>query len=243
MRTGRGTRGSAAALALAAALLLGACTGDDDPGGEASPTAATTPGESATPGGSPSGNASPSASPDDRGDDDATDDTGDDSVDDTTDDTTADEPARGTSPFPANAEPDTAEPSGDARLTVTDIRVGEHDGYDRVVFDLGGAGTPGWRVEYVDEAIDDGSGNPVEVDGDAILQVVISGTAMPADSGVEEYDGTTLAPDDTEAVEEVVYRFWFEGYTTAFVGVDDGRKPFRVFSLTEPARVVVDVQH
>jgi hypothetical protein len=240
MRISRGTRGSTAALALAAALVLGACTGDDDPGGEASPTAATTaPGGSPTPSGSPSGPASPSASPDDRGDDDTTDGT----TDDTTDDTTGDEPARGTSPFPANAEPDTSEPSGDARLTVTDIRVGEHDGYDRVVFDLGGAGTPGWRVEYVDEAIDDGSGNPVEVDGDAILQVVISGTAMPADSGVEEYDGTTLAPDDTEAVEEVVYRFWFEGYTTAFVGVDDERKPFRVFSLTEPARVVVDVQH
>ncbi len=233
MRTGRRTRGTTAALAVAVALVLGACTGGDDPDGEESPAAATTaPGGSATPSGSPSGTASPSASPD-HGDDDGI----------TTDDTTGDEPARGTSPFPADAEPDTAEPSGDARLTVTDIRVGEHDGYDRVVFDLGGSGTPGWRVEYVDEAIDDGSGNPVEVDGDAVLQVVLSGTAMPADSGVEEYDGTTLEPDDTESVEEVVYRFWFEGYTTAFVGVDDERKPFRVFSLTEPARVVVDVQH
>lgn len=230
MRTGRGTLGSSSALALAAALTLGACTGDDGPGGEETPVAGTTaPDGSPAPSDPPSGTASSGVSPDASPGSD--------------DDTADDEPASGASAFPADAEPDTAEPSGDAMLTVTDIRVGEHDGFDRVVFDLGGTGTPGWRVEYVDEAIDDGSGNPVEVDGDAVLQVVISGTAMPGDSGVEEYDGTTLEPDDTESVEEVVYRFWFEGYTTAFVGVDEGRRPFRVFALSDPTRVVVDVQH
>jgi hypothetical protein len=150
-------------------------------------------------------------------------------------------------PFPANTEPDTAEPagSGETFLSVTNVRVAGHDRYDRVVFDLDGtgSGTPGWRVEYVDQATDDGSGAAVEVDGDAILQVTISGTAMPADSGVEEFSGDRIEPADTDAVDEIVYRYWFEGYTTAFLGIDEGERPFRVFLLENPTRVVVDVQH
>lgn len=150
-------------------------------------------------------------------------------------------------PFAANTRPDTAEPTGagETFLSVTNVRVAEHDRYDRVVFDLDGKGSgkPGWRVEYVDEASDDGSGHAVQVDGDAILRVSISGTATPTDSGVEEFSGDRIAPEDTESVDEIVYRYWFEGYTTAFLGIDEGERPFRVFLLENPTRVVVDVQH
>ncbi len=157
--------------------------------------------------------------------------------------TPADDATEAPLPFPANTEPDTQDPSADAALTVTDIRVGYHDDFDRVVFELGGTGTPGWRVEYVDEPIDEGSGNLAAVDGDAYLQVMISGTGYPTDTGVEEYAGPNpvVAGDDGE-VEEVLLRGVFEGYTQAFVGVDDERRPFRVFSLENPTRVVVDVR-
>jgi hypothetical protein len=158
---------------------------------------------------------------------------------------TATETATGP-PFAANTEPDTAEPTGagETFLSVTNIRVAEHDGYDRVVFDLDGKGSgqPGWRVEYVDQATDDGSGHAVQVDGDAILRVSISGTATPMDSGVEEFSGDRIEPG-TESVDEIVYRYWFEGYTTAFLGIDEGERPFRVFLLENPTRVVIDVQH
>ncbi|WP_129789621.1 AMIN-like domain-containing (lipo)protein [Promicromonospora panici] len=150
-------------------------------------------------------------------------------------------------PFAANTQPDTAEPTdeGQTFISVTNVRVAVHDRYDRVVFDLDGKGSgkPGWRVEYVDQASDDGSGHAVEVDGDAILRVSISGTATPTDSGVEEFSGDRIEPEDTESVDEIVYRYWFEGYTTAFLGIDDGERPFRVFLLENPTRVVVDVQH
>lgn len=149
-------------------------------------------------------------------------------------------------PFAADIEPDTAEPTGEGEtfLSVTNVRVAEHDGYDRVVFDLDGTGSgqPGWRVEYVDQATDDGSGHTVQVDGEAILRVSLSGTANPMDSGVEEFPGERVEPD-TESVDEIVYRYWFEGYTTAFLGIDEGKRPFRVFLLENPTRVVVDVQH
>ena len=43
-------------------------------------------------------------------------------------------------------------------------------------------------------------------------------------------------------VEEVQLLGVFEGYTQAFVGVDGEQRPFRVFGLENPTRVVVDVR-
>ncbi|WP_125777535.1 AMIN-like domain-containing (lipo)protein [Antribacter gilvus] len=221
MRT-RSARAASLAILATAALAVAGCTSgiNDAP----TPSPAGTSAE-ATPSPSGSATSSPSASPADDGTDDA-------------DDAAA-------PPFTANTEPDTSEPAGSALLTVTDVRTGRHEGYDRVVFELDGTGegVPGWRVEYVDQAVDDGSGNPVEVAGDSVLQVTISGTAMPTDSGVEEFSGDRLPGDDLVAVDEVVYRFWFEGYTNAFIGVDGEEKPFRAFLLEDPVRVVIDVQH
>ncbi|MGF0117392.1 AMIN-like domain-containing (lipo)protein [Promicromonospora sp. Marseille-Q5078] len=223
------TRTRPAAGALAAALLVVALAGCADNGPEVD-------GPGSAPSDSPGDTATASSAPDDGTDDTAP------------DDTSADEPTQDV-PFPADASPDTADPSRDAALVVTDVRVGTHEGFDRVVLDLEGEGAPGWTVEYVDAATDDGSGDPVAVDGDRVLQVRLSGMAMPGetDGGPTEYDGGPIDPDGTESIDEVVYRFWFEGYTTAFVGVDDGAGgeplPFRVFALEDPARVVVDVQH
>lgn len=147
-------------------------------------------------------------------------------------------------PFPATADPVSQEPSAGAKLTVTDIRVGRHDGFDRVVFELGGSGTPGWTVRYVDQPTDDGSGNPVGLDGDAFLEVFITGTGYPMDTGVTEYSGPNpLDAEGTAEVEQVLYRGVFEGQTQAFVGIDDDdREPFRVFTLQDPTRVVVDLR-
>ncbi|WP_277211754.1 AMIN-like domain-containing (lipo)protein [Isoptericola croceus] len=152
-------------------------------------------------------------------------------------------PTEGSATFEGGTALDTAEPGGDQLLTVTDVVVEPQDGFDRVIFTLDGSGTPGWRVEYVDEALDPGKGDVVEVAGDAVLQVVVLGTAMPMDSGVEEYEGTPVVPDGAGSVEDVVYRFVFEGQTTAFVGVAGEAKPFAVSVEQDPTRLVVDVGH
>ena len=143
-------------------------------------------------------------------------------------------------PFPANTDPDTGEASGDARLTVTGIRVGRHDGFDRVVFETDGTGAPGWRVEYVDAAQSQGSGADIDVEGDAVLQVTITGVGYPFDTGVEEYPGPDRIAADTGVVTEVVWDSTFEGTSVAFVGVDE-ETPFRVQLLDNPARVVLEV--
>lgn len=145
--------------------------------------------------------------------------------------------------FPGDAEPDTAEASANANVTVSDIRVGAHDGFDRVVFEVGGDGTPGWDVQYVDEATSQGMGDAVEVAGDAVLQVTLTGAGYPYDTGVEEYSAAApLSAPNTAVVTEVVFDATYEGTTVAFVGTR-ARAPFRVYLLEGPARVVVEVSH
>ncbi|GAB2458193.1 hypothetical protein GCM10007967_10560 [Xylanimonas ulmi] len=207
--------------ALVAVLLTAAgCATTDDAPASPAPTATDSP--AASPTASPSPTPSPGEDPSQE-----------------PGDATSEGPGGPAFEDPANVV--TAEPTAaGAGLTVTDVRAATHDGFDRVVFDLGGAGAPGWRVEYVDDALDDGSGLPVEVAGGAVLQVRISGVGLPMDTGVEEYAGDVVTLPGG-AVRQVVYRFMFEGYATAFLGVDEPR-PFRVFALQDPARVVVDIE-
>lgn len=131
---------------------------------------------------------------------------------------------------------------GDASgYVVTDVRTGTHEGYDRVVYQLeGGQGVPGYRVGYVDRAVEEPSDEVREVDGDAVLQVWVIGTTYPMETGPQEF-AQDLRPADGD-VEHVVRPLTFEAMTQSFVGVDDAPRPFRVTVLADPARVVVDVQ-
>jgi hypothetical protein len=205
---------------LALALVLAGCGGDGDDGASpptSAPASSSAAGGSGT-GGEGTGGSSGEAPPDSNAD-------GDDSA----------------APFPANTEPDTGEASADALVSVTDIRIGRHDGFDRVVFETDGTGTPGWDVHYVDAAHSQGSGDDIEVDGDAVLQVTITGVGIPADTGVDEYSGPDrLSSGDAQVVTEVVWDSTFEGTSQAVVGVT-AETPFRVYLLEGPARVVLEV--
>jgi hypothetical protein len=153
----------------------------------------------------------------------------------TSDEETADAPA-----FPADAAPDTAEASSGASVTVGDVRIGHHDGYDRVVFEVGGTGTPGWDVQYVDEATSQGSGDAVDVAGDDVLQVTLTGAGYPYETGVEEFARGPMSAADTGVVTGAFFDATFEGTTVTFVGTT-AEAPFRVFLLENPTRVVLDV--
>lgn len=148
---------------------------------------------------------------------------------------TADAPA-----FPADVQPDTADASADAGVTVSDIRIGAQDGFDRVVLEVRGTGTPGWDVRYVDVATRQGSGDPVDVAGDAVLQVTLTGAGYPYETGVEEYAGGPLTGAGTSVVTEVLWDATYEGTSVAFIGTT-ARSPFRVYRLADPTRVVIDI--
>jgi hypothetical protein len=215
---GRALGGSLAA----AVLLLTAC------GTDASPTAAsdastTSPDRSAssgkassTPSDTPSASASAESAP-------AT--------------PAAPPPAPDGPPFPESTDPQTAEPEGDWDLQLVDVRLGEHDGFDRVVLELSGTTVPGWGVAWSKEAVADGSGDVVPLEGDRVLTISASGTAMPEPGSFEV--PARLGP--AGSVAEVQVTGWFEGYTQVFAGVEGAERPFRVFTLTDPPRLVVDI--
>jgi hypothetical protein len=143
-------------------------------------------------------------------------------------------------PFPADTAEDRSDSSAGAALTVTGVTTGQHDGYDRVVFELAGTGTPGWIAAYVDQAVDDPQDDVLDLAGDAVLQVVLTGLQMP--EGAAPQPAPLLTPDYA-VLREVNLRGWFEGQQSAFLGLAEAGHPFRVFALTDPTRVVVDVRH
>jgi len=146
-------------------------------------------------------------------------------------------PAPDGPPFPESTDPQTVEPTGEWDLQLVDVRVGDHDGFDRVVLELSGTATPGWGVAWSDEAVADGSGDVVPLEGDHVLTISASGTAMPEPGSFEV--PARLGP--AGAVAEVQVNGWFEGYTQVFAGVEGDERPFRVFTLTDPPRLVVDI--
>ncbi|MGF1662479.1 MAG: hypothetical protein ACFCVG_08405 [Kineosporiaceae bacterium] len=164
---------------------------------------------------------------------------------------TADDPVdgdggAGDGPFPADTSPDTADPRGE-QVLFTDFRIGRQDGFDRVVWEFAGTGRPGWTVGYTDSPSRQGSGAPVDLPGEATLEVLISNVGIPGD--VEVPEGTTpyggppaRAAAGTEIVTEVVVGGAFEGTHDAFAGVAE-EAPFRVYLLADPTRVVLEVQH
>jgi hypothetical protein len=145
--------------------------------------------------------------------------------------------------FPADTAVDTGEPSADAALTVTDVRVGHHEGFDRVVLELDGNGTPGWRVEYVDAAVEDPSDAVVDITGDSVLQIMVTGTQLPYETGLSEFaTRQPVTAAGTTAVTEAVFLGTFEAQSQALVGVAGEPVPFRAYLLADPVRLVVDVQ-
>ncbi|KGH48077.1 hypothetical protein IN07_04335 [Modestobacter caceresii] len=142
--------------------------------------------------------------------------------------------------FPADTSADTAEPVDPEGLTVTEVRAAPHEGFERVVFELAGSGTPGWRVEYVDAPSSQGSGDAVAVPGSAFLQVTLQGTSYPYETGAEEVARGPVSVSGTDTVQGVVYDATFEGTSVAWIGTS-AEVPFRVSALSDPTRLVVEV--
>ena len=75
--------------------------------------------------------------------------------------------------------------------------------------------------------------------GDAFLDVYASGTTWPAAgyySGPQQFE-----PENGRHVDDVYVAGTFEGYTQVLAGIEGDRVPFRVFTLSDPSRLVVDV--
>ena len=148
-------------------------------------------------------------------------------------------PSDGVPAFPRGTKDQYRPSSPRSLLLLTDVRTAAHDGFDRIVLEFSGKGTPGWAVNYVDKARRDGSGTRVALGGDAILDVYAGGTTWPSPYG--ENGPPRLDPETGGTIDDVYVVGTFEGDTQVLVGINGDRAPFRVFTLTSPTRLVVDV--
>lgn len=144
-------------------------------------------------------------------------------------------------PFVGSREP-VEKPVGDVTDTplLVDVRAASHDGFDRVVFEFD-LHDPGFRAEYVDEAIACGSGNVVEIDGAALLQVRITPVAAHNEAGEPTFPQQELSPG-LPSILEAEQTCDFEAEVTWVLGLAQ-EVDFNAISLREPFRVVVDVAH
>ena len=220
--TRRGHRGSVGLVAVLAAVALlaplAACSDDDG--------TTTTGGTTTT--------ASPTTSGSDDGPDEGT----------TSTDETTPGGEGGIDPMlDAGLDPISGEPEVGGTAYLTEVDAARHEGYDRVVFHFEDH-RPGFEVGYVEPPVRaDGSGEVVPVDGVAVLQVRMNPASVVdlSSSTVREvYTGPDRLAPDTPTVAEVVQVGDFEAYATWAIGVRD-RVPFRVLTLDDPARLVVDV--
>ncbi|AZA14232.1 hypothetical protein ACFPVT_09685 [Corynebacterium choanae] len=152
------------------------------------------------------------------------------------DDTNAGLPPLGT----ANVEEKIQRPEPPADLNVTNVRIGTHDTFDRIVFDFTGAGTPGWFVRYTKDPTAQGSGKPVHIAGDTFLEVNIDGVAYPFEVGeapkifdITDPPGTLISEIDDVSI--------FEGRQQFMIGLSGGEHPYSVQVLNNPTRLVIDI--
>lgn len=131
--------------------------------------------------------------------------------------------------------------AGAAELTIQDVRAATHDGFDRVVFEYAGTGTPWFHAGYVPEPRQQASGNPLDVAGSAYLEVDIHGTPMA--SVAPRPDLAAVGPVGVAAgnVAGVTHGGVFEADTQYVIGLDHQR-PYQVYTLENPTRVVVEFQ-
>ena len=122
-------------------------------------------------------------------------------------------------------------------LALTGIRAATHEGFTRVVLEFAGKGTPGvWSAAWTDEAVEQGRGLPIQVEGQAALDLVIDGTPMTATENPYPSGMHTRAGDL-----DVVSDGTFEDNTHVVIGAPTSRQ-FQIGFLSNPVRMVIDIR-
>ena len=122
-------------------------------------------------------------------------------------------------------------------LALTGIRAAAHEGFTRIVLEFSGEGTPGvWRGAWTDEAVEQGRGLPIQVEGEALLDLVIDGTPMTASENPYP-SGTHTRAGDLDVVSDGT----FEDNTHVVIGAPAPRQ-FQIGFLSNPVRMVVDIR-
>ncbi|HEX2142216.1 MAG TPA: hypothetical protein VHK28_08110 [Candidatus Limnocylindria bacterium] len=123
-----------------------------------------------------------------------------------------------------------------------DVRVGEHEDFDRIVFEFD-EGIPRFTLESAEPPFtEDASGLPLEVEGNQFLSLRLEGGTKQGEGGEATYDGPTEFEPDFSALVHLVEGGDFEAQSTWYIGMESDAC-MRVTSLPAPNRLVIDIQH
>jgi hypothetical protein len=126
---------------------------------------------------------------------------------------------------------------------LTAIRMAGYGTYDRAVFQFAN-GVPRYRVSYVPAVVQDAKGTQVPLPGRSFLRVTFhpateTGT-LP--TGPPQNTGPGVVSPYFPTLLQVSAAGDFEGHLSFGLGLS-GRGGYRVYTLTNPGRVVIDLPH
>ena len=121
-----------------------------------------------------------------------------------------------------------------------DVRTGDQQTFDRVVFEIEGPKLPDYDLKYVPRPVHCGSGLPVKIDGSAFLQVRLSPAQAHTEAGAPTV-ATLQRKVRLPVIREIRATCDFEGEVVWVIGLS-ARKEYKVLELEGPARLVVDIE-
>ncbi len=126
---------------------------------------------------------------------------------------------------------------------VSDVRVGAHADYDRIVFEFVGTGVSGVRLERAQPPLmKDPSGLPLAVPGTSFVRIVLvqaSGAGYAQPDGKATYVGPTSFRLGGSGLVSLVQQGDFEGTSSWIAGLA-GPMCYSVSTLAGPARLAID---
>ena len=126
--------------------------------------------------------------------------------------------------------------------TLRAVRAGRQEGFDRIVLEFDGGTAPGYHVSYIDRPVRAcGSGEVVPLPGDGWLEIRMQPAQAHTEAGQPTITERTRALD-LPNLKRITMTCDFEADVT-WVGGVLSPNDFRVLSLTNPTRLVVDIRH
>jgi hypothetical protein len=163
-------------------------------------------------------------------------------------------PARSSSQGPAPAAaPVRCSPAAGGRkgaeAQLVDVRVGTHNGHDRLTFEFAPSqlwwapfDVPQYKIKSVPVVTEDASGKPIPLEGRRFAQIVFWGASGSDLYGKPTYRGPSDFRPRFPALAEAKAAGDFERVLTWGVGLSE-RSCWQVSVLRDPARVVIDFPH
>jgi hypothetical protein len=135
--------------------------------------------------------------------------------------------------------------NGDVTYVKT-VRADKHMKYDRVVFEFTGR-IPNYRVEYLKSHFYEGEAGRLRIKsaGNAFVQVEMF-TIPTSEAQLKFTEAKGFRPKGRlrlPTVQSVTDQGLFEGFYDFVIGVSSRKKEFRISEMSNPSRLVVDVEH